>query len=77
MGKLTDGYSFDQSFQPLDETKCLLQTRVDVLTRRSFFQSCVSTTSAAFYRDVVNDKMKHLYHAQISWNNPIHNKTNP
>ena len=42
-----------------------------------FFQSCVSTTSAVLYCNVVNSETKHLYHARISWNNTVHNKINP
>ena len=76
IGKLSVGYSFGQSFWPLDKTKCVLQTRVDVLNWHIdlFFQSCVPTTSAVFYCDVVNGEMKHLYHA---WNSLVNNKTNP
>ena len=36
VGKLSMGYSFGRSFWSLDETKCLLQIRVDALTHKSF-----------------------------------------
>ena len=41
-----------------------------------YFQSCVSTTSAVSYCNVVNSETKHFCHAWISWNNLVRNKTN-
>ena len=67
VGKLSVGYSSGLSLRPLEEMKCLLQTLVDIPTRKSI-------VLAAFYHEVVNDEMKHLCRALIVW---VHNKTNP